>query len=42
MDLGEFGGAVAERIEIPYEGTTLPGYFFRSGADGADAHRGGR
>ena len=31
MDLGHFGGAVAERIEIPYEGTTLPGYFFRSG-----------
>ena len=29
VDLGEFGGAVAERIEIPYEGTTLPGYFFR-------------
>ena len=32
MDLGDFGGAVAERIEIPYEATTLPGYFFRSGA----------
>ncbi len=23
-----------ERIEIPYEGTTLPGYFFRSGPAG--------
>ncbi len=23
-----------ERIEIPYEGTTLPGYFFRSGSAG--------
>jgi hypothetical protein len=33
--LGELGGAVAGRIEIPYEGTTLPGYFFRSGADGS-------
>ena len=32
VDLGVFGGAAAERIEIPYEGTTLPGYFFRSGA----------
>jgi len=32
VDLGQFGGAMAERIEIPYEGTTLPGYFFRSGA----------
>ncbi|MGB6576349.1 MAG: dipeptidyl aminopeptidase [Streptosporangiaceae bacterium] len=31
VDLGDFGGAVAERIAIPYEGTTLPGYFFRSG-----------
>jgi hypothetical protein len=34
VDLGDFGGAVAECIEVPYEGTTLPGYFFRSGADG--------
>jgi hypothetical protein len=34
VDLGDFGGPVAERIEIPYEGTTLPGYFFRSGAGG--------
>ena len=34
VDLGDFSGAVAERIEIPYEGTTLPGYFFRSGAAG--------
>ena len=34
MDLGVFGGAVAERIEILYEGTTLPGYFSRSGAAG--------
>jgi hypothetical protein len=32
VDLGDFGGAAAERIKIPYEGTTLPGYFFRSGA----------
>ncbi len=31
VDLADFGGAAAERIEIPYEGTTLPGYFFRSG-----------
>ena len=31
VDMGDFGGAVAERIAIPYEGTTLPGYFFRSG-----------
>ena len=35
VNLGDFGGAVAERIEIPYEGTTLPGYFFRSGTAGA-------
>jgi len=35
VDLGEFGGAVAERIEIPYEGTTLPGYFFRAGGGGS-------
>jgi len=34
VDLGEFGGATAERIEIPYQGTTLPGYFFRSGQAG--------
>ena len=34
VDLGDFGGAPAERIEIPYEGTTLPGYFFRSSAAG--------
>jgi dienelactone hydrolase len=34
VDLGDFGGAVVERIEVPYEGTTLPGYFFRSGAAG--------
>ena len=34
VDLDDFGGAAAERIEIPYEGTTLPGYFFRSGAAG--------
>jgi hypothetical protein len=34
VDLGVFGGVAAERIEIPYEGTTLPGYFFRSGAAG--------
>jgi hypothetical protein len=35
VDLREFGGAVAERVEIPYEGTTLPGYFFRSGSVGS-------
>jgi hypothetical protein len=35
VNLGEFGGAVAERIEIPYEGTTLPGYFFRTGRAGS-------
>jgi hypothetical protein len=34
VDLGDFGGTVAERIQIPYQGTTLPGYFFRSGAAG--------
>ena len=34
VDLADFGAAVAERIEIPYEGTTLPGYFFRSGPAG--------
>jgi hypothetical protein len=34
VDLADFGGAAAERIEIPYEGTTLPGYFFRSGPPG--------
>jgi hypothetical protein len=34
VDLGVFGGAVAERLEVPYEGTTLPGYFFRSGPAG--------
>jgi hypothetical protein len=32
VDLGDMGGAVATRIEIPYENTTLPGYFFRSGS----------
>jgi len=32
VDLGDFGGPVAERVEIPYETTTLPGYFFRAGA----------
>ncbi len=31
VDLGDLQ---AERIEIPYEGTTLPGYFFRSGPVG--------
>jgi hypothetical protein len=35
VDLADFGGAVAERIEIPYEGATLPGYFFRPGPAGA-------
>ena len=35
VNLGHFGGAVAERIEIPYEGATLPGYFSRSGPAGA-------
>ena len=39
VDLGDFGGALAERIEIPYEGTTLPGYFFRSGAAGSRTAR---
>ncbi len=34
VDLGEFGGPAAERVEIAYEATTLPGYFFRSGAPG--------
>jgi hypothetical protein len=34
VNLGDFGGPAAERIEIPYETTTLPGYFFRSGAAG--------
>src|SRR6185312_719830 len=31
IDLTELA---AERIEIPYEATTLPGYFFRSGPPG--------
>ncbi|SDF40122.1 Alpha/beta hydrolase family protein [Blastococcus fimeti] len=37
VDLTAQSGDVAiERLEIPYEGTTLPGYFFRSrGATGA-------
>ncbi|HEY5398637.1 MAG TPA: prolyl oligopeptidase family serine peptidase [Trebonia sp.] len=35
VDLADFGPAVAERIEVPYEGTTLPGYFFRAGQAGA-------
>jgi hypothetical protein len=35
VDLADFGPAVAERIEVPYEETTLPGYFFRAGQDGA-------
>ena len=34
VELADFGGPVAERVEIPYETTTLPGYFFRSGAAG--------
>jgi hypothetical protein len=34
VDLADFGGAAAERIEIPYERTTLPGYFFRAGPAG--------
>jgi hypothetical protein len=32
LDLGGTGTNAVERIEIPYEGTTLPGYFFRSGS----------
>ena len=33
VDLSVESGALdVERIAIPYEGTTLPGYFFRSGA----------
>jgi hypothetical protein len=32
VDLGGAGGPAAERIEIPYADTTLPGYFFRAGA----------
>ena len=35
VDRGDFGRAVAERIEIPYEGTTLPGYFFAAGSAGS-------
>jgi len=30
----DLAGLPIERIEIPYEGTTLPGYFFRSGPAG--------
>ncbi|HXT91101.1 MAG TPA: prolyl oligopeptidase family serine peptidase, partial [Trebonia sp.] len=30
----DLSGRQVERIEIPYEGTTLPGYFFRSGLPG--------
>jgi hypothetical protein len=32
VDLHDFGSVVVDRVEIPYEGTTLPGYFFRAGA----------
>ncbi len=32
IDLADHGRVAVERIEIPYEDTTLPGYFFRSGA----------
>ena len=32
VELGESGGPAAERVQIPYEATTLPGYFFRAGA----------
>ncbi|MGY1690805.1 alpha/beta hydrolase family protein [Geodermatophilus sp. SYSU D01105] len=31
---GEATGVAVERLEIPYEGTTLPGYLFRSGPAG--------
>ena len=34
---GEIGDVAVERLEIPYEDTTLPGYLFRSGP--ADAAR---
>jgi hypothetical protein len=34
IDLGDFSGGAAERMEIPCEGTPLPGYFFRSGPAG--------
>lgn len=34
LESRDFGGVVVERSEIPYEGTTLPGYFFRTGAAG--------
>jgi hypothetical protein len=34
LDLGGAGAAVVERVEIPYDGTTLPGYFFRAGPEG--------
>jgi hypothetical protein len=34
VDLGAFAPYSVGRIEVPYEGTTLPGYFFRSGPEG--------
>jgi hypothetical protein len=32
IDLNDFGAVAVERVEIPYQDTTLPGYLFRSGA----------
>jgi len=32
LDTRDFGSTVVESVEIPYEDTTLPGYFFRAGA----------
>jgi hypothetical protein len=32
IDFADHGSVRVERVEIPYEGTTLPGYFFGSGA----------
>jgi hypothetical protein len=33
IDLGGCGTHAVDHIEIPYENTTLPGYFFHSGSD---------
>jgi hypothetical protein len=37
VDLGDFGPGGPERIEIPYAGTTLPGYFSRAPAPAGPA-----
>jgi hypothetical protein len=34
IDLGGAGTSAVDRLQIPYEDTTLPGYFFRAGPQG--------